>query len=323
MRSAFDFAWLGLVLLAAVAAFLWLSGLPPTGATGGPLMALALLGLGCLVYAALGAAGTSSGEAASPDGPQSEPEANPAGSQMRDRQTPSGEDRQRRALGACNPSGILKGDAETAHRRRFRMLLESGSLADAERCVEEAAARLGDPELLDALERTARTVAIDNWARIAGAAKAVKREGHGAFIASLIHRNHECEDFEINLLYAESKEGPDTARLASPSLPQRPHANALSYKEKRPRVVGLEPLRRMQDRATTPYELWSPYHDLIFTGQMLAAEIVMVRFFQTFERCAAENPLPDGLPVFLTNDHAEWPMETGTIDFCDFAVRRL
>jgi hypothetical protein len=163
----------------------------------------------------------------------------------------------------------------------------------------------------------------------------------GAMILSLVHRNSRDIDMIVEVTFAktaaeaafnktpprfhnenaqDNEERLNKARALA-RLPDRPHTWPARINPK-PRLVGLEAVSRIYERKYEAGEGWKDRADAISTARKLASDLVFQRFCQSAERHLSDSDVPR-LPTFLTVEMEVWPMETGTVDYCDPAIRML
>lgn len=235
-------------------------------------------------------------------------------------------------------------DAEQQEfRQLFRKLIERNSLVDADKLLHRAINLSDDPSLISLAERTTAQIHIDRWSSINVAMKNARdglvRGRMGAMILSLVHRNWQESDMTVEVTFAKSaEEAPFDERLSSffgrqgdskeewlskarawARLPARPYQGPALHAK--PKLLGLEDVRDIYRRKAEPGEGYKERVEPIHTAQMLASNLVFLRFCQTAEGHLICDTSVPRLPTFLTVEMAERPMETGTIDYCDHAVR--
>ena len=248
------------------------------------------------------------------------------------------------SLGQGQP---MTGEQVRDFERRLRRTIEQRPLEESEDMLRQAIAALGTPLLLEAINQPQEEITIEGWDGIAADMAAARDklppehrdEPWRSVILALVYRNDYADIF-IRPSFALSAEM-DRRPLERPAgltseeqhqqwltsqrdlstLPPQPHYEAYSTRD-RMRLSGLQRLREVQCW-TVESEDWKRLSAAIHTVRVLAAGIVLLRFCQTAERYLAAFGLPDKLPAFLTVDMATWPMETNTIDYCIYAVRRV
>ena len=310
--------------------------IPPWYLLFSPLLWLWAIGLGSIVAGiALAFRGTGNGPQVAHAGRNGSAEARPRETLLMVGRETLGEGK------------AMTGEELRDFERRLRRSIEQRPLEESEDMLRQAIAELGTPLLLAAIEQPPDNVAIENWDGIAADMADARRHVPAEYrdkpwqsvILALVYRNDYADMF-IKPSFALSAEMDRSAFewrwnsmsneqhrqwLASSAdlaaLPPNPHFRSYSKRE-RTRLTGLEQLRAVEswtvaneDRAL----LWPA----LSTARMLAAGIILLRFCQAAERYLPDPGLPGALPTFLTVDMAEWPMETNTIDYCIYAVRRV
>ncbi len=241
----------------------------------------------------------------------------------------------------------MTGEELRDFERRFRRSIEQRPLEESEDMLRLAIAELGTPLLLAAIEKPPDSIAIHAWNGIAedmaAARDQVPAEQRGqawqSVILALVYRNDYADMFILPSFalsaqmdrsafeWRSSAMSDEQHRqwLASSAdlaaLPPNPHFRSYAKRE-RTRLTGLEQLRAVESWTVADEDrarLWPA----LSTARMLAAGMVLPRFCQAAERYLADPGVPGALPTFLTVDMAEWPMETNTIDYCIYAVRRV
>lgn len=161
----------------------------------------------------------------------------------------------------------------------------------------------------------------------------------GAMILNLVHRNAPDLDMTVEVTFAKSAvEAPFAEKTFSifnkdaadyeerlnraralARLPDRPHSSPARINPK-PKLVGMESVGPIYERRYEPGEGWKDRADTVSTTQKLASDLVFLRFCQAAEQHLTDNDTAR-LPTFLAVKMEAWPMETGTVDYCDQAVR--
>ncbi|WP_395397422.1 hypothetical protein WBP07_32620 [Novosphingobium sp. BL-8A] len=228
-------------------------------------------------------------------------------------------------------------------QQQFHKLVERNPLAEVESLLYQAIIASDDPLLVSLIKRPVSDFHIDRWPSINAAMKNAGdglTEGRmGAMILSLVHRNAPDLDMTIEVTFAKSAaEAPfveqpfsifnrDDADYAErlnrarsfARLPERPHSIPAQINPK-PRLVGMESVTPIYERYYVPGEDWTDRADTVSTTQKLASDLVFLRFCQAAERHVLHSDTAR-LPTFLSVKMEAWPMETGTVDYCDPAVR--
>jgi hypothetical protein len=228
---------------------------------------------------------------------------------------------------------------------RFRELVEREPLSVAEIMLEEVASTLADPTLDRLFSVAPEDVYITAWPTIAAAMRNVRDgvpEKRGAMILSLVHRNWDSDDMRIEVSFADDaeaevfREGHSRSLLTNETeyerwkadaqnlgrLPPRPHWPS-GGAHLAPRLVGLGDARLVQDRPLGEGPELEERRGRWNYAKYIAASLVFLRFCQTAQRHLSHDTAQPRLPTFLTVALAEWPMETGTVDYCEAAVRLI
>jgi hypothetical protein len=228
-------------------------------------------------------------------------------------------------------------------QQHFRKLIERRPLAEAQILLRHAINASNDPLLVSLIERPVADFHIDRWPSINAAMKNARdglTEGRmGAMILNLVHRNAPDLDMTVEVTFAKSAvEAPFAEKTFSifnrdaadyderlnrsralARLPDRPHSSPARINPK-PKLVGMESVRPIYERRYELGEGWKDRADTVSTAQKLASDLVFLRFCQAAEHHLADNDTVR-LPTFLAVKMEAWPMETGTLDYCDQAVR--
>ena len=235
-------------------------------------------------------------------------------------------------------------DAERQEfQQQFRKLVERRPFVEAESLLHHAINVSDDPLLVSLIERPVADFHIDRWPSINAAMKNARdglTEGRmGAMILNLVHRNAPDLDMTVEVTFAKSAvEAPFAEKTFSifnrdaadyverlnraralARLPDRPHSSPARINPK-PKLVGMESVGPIYERRYEPGEGWKDRADMVATTQKLASDLVFLRFCQAAEQHLTHNDTAR-LPTFLAVKMEAWPMETGTVDYCDQAVR--
>jgi hypothetical protein len=161
----------------------------------------------------------------------------------------------------------------------------------------------------------------------------------GAIVLGLIHRNSVTLDMTIALSFSKNatpaplKKIPRFASIQTEAqyqelveaaralmrVPEGPHHKQMLNPP--PRLVGMEMVRPGVEREYPEGEDWQLRKDQINTAKMLGAALVFLRFCQAAELHLNADSGALTLPTYLTVERESWPMESGTMDYCNHAVR--
>ena len=243
---------------------------------------------------------------------------------------------------------LPRGEAMTDRERSdfeslFRRTVEQRPLSEADTMLRNAIYRLDDPILKTIIERPAEEAHVDRWPVVETAMKHA-RDGlanskMGSMILGLIHRNSVTLDMTIALSFAKNatpapvKKIPRFASIQTEAqyqalveaerarmrLPEGANHKQMIHPPLR--LVGMEMVRPVIEREYLEGEDWQLRKDQINAAKMLGAALVFLRFCQAAERHLNADTGAPRLPTYLTVEAEPWPMESGTIDYCNHAVR--
>jgi hypothetical protein len=226
----------------------------------------------------------------------------------------------------------------------FRQMVEQRPLSEVETMLREAIFRLDDPALKAIIERPAEETYIDRWSAI-NTAMVNNRDGvangrMGAMILGLVHRNSDTFNMTIDLSFSKTAEPApfkgtprfpeiqteaqyqelDALNRSFVRLPDHPRYKPLRL-DPLPRLVGLEAVMPIYHRENSGRGGGKRQGAQLGTAYGLAADMVFLRFCQAVERHLHTDSSVPRLPAYLTVEKEPWPGETGTLDYCSYAVR--